>query len=202
MTEFWRRWHISLGTWFREYVYIPLGGNRKGAARQMVNLAIVWFLTGLWHGANWNFVLWGLYYGVLLVLEKFFLLRVLEMLPNWCGHLYTVLGTMAGWCLFSCQDMKDSASYMRAFLFHAKAGWYGRHDIFMLTSNAGLFVIAVIGCTSLMKRLVLDKLLPGNTEKGKAARDFAGVVYVAAVFTVSLAMLVNSSYNPFLYFRF
>lgn len=202
MTEFWRRWHISLGTWFREYVYIPLGGNRKGAARQMVNLAIVWFLTGLWHGANWNFVLWGLYYGVLLVLEKFFLLRVLEMLPNWCGHLYTVLGTMAGWCLFSCQDMKDSASYMRAFLFHAKAGWYDRQDIFMLTSNAGLFVIAVIGCTSLMKRLVLDKLLPGNTEKGKAARDFAGVVYVAAVFTASLAMLVNSSYNPFLYFRF
>lgn len=202
MTEFWRRWHISLGTWFREYVYIPLGGNRKGAARQMINLGIVWFLTGLWHGAHWNFVLWGLYYGFLLVLEKFFLLRVLEKLPDWCGHFYTIIGTMAGWCLFSCQDMKDSFGYMHAFLFHAKAGWIRNQDIFLLLSNAGLFLIAVIGCTSVVKRLVVDKLLSGNTRRGQAARDLAGIAYVAAVFAASLAMLVNSSYNPFLYFRF
>lgn len=201
ITEFWRRWHISLGTWFREYVYIPLGGNRKGLARQMLNLAAVWFLTGLWHGAYWNFVLWGLYYGGLLVLEKFFLLRALEKLPGWCRHFYTLLLTMAGWCLFSCQDMKDSAGYMHAFLFHAGAGWFCRQDAWLLSSNAGVFFLAAVGCTSLAKRLA-SAMLPGNTPKRKAARDFAGIAYAAAVFAASLAMLANSSYNPFLYFRF
>ncbi len=201
ITEFWRRWHISLGTWFREYVYIPLGGNKKGLVRQMFNLAAVWFLTGLWHGAYWNFVLWGLYYGILLVLEKFFLLRVLEKLPGWCRSFYTLLLTMAGWCLFSCQDMKDSAGYMRAFLFHADAGAASRHDAYLLGSNAGLFIIAAAGCTSLAKRFV-SVMLPQDSQKTKTAGDLAGIAYAAVVFAVSLAMLVNSSYNPFLYFRF
>ena len=193
ITEFWRRWHISLGTWFREYVYIPLGGNRNGTASQMRNLAIVWFLTGLWHGAYWNFVLWGLYYGALLVLEKFFLLRVLKKLPGWCRSLYTLLLTMAGWCLFSCQDMIDSAAYLRAFFFRADAGLFCTQDAYLLCSNAGLFLLAVIGCTSLAKRAALA-VLPKS--------DFAGIAYIAAVFAASLAMLVSSSYNPFLYFRF
>ncbi len=193
ITEFWRRWHISLGTWFREYVYIPLGGNRNGIARQMRNLAIVWFLTGLWHGAYWNFVLWGLYYGALLVLEKFFLLRVLKKLPGWCRSLYTLLLTMAGWCLFSCQDMIDSAAYLRAFFFRADAGLFCTQDAYLLCSNAGLFLLAVIGCTSLAKRAALA-VLPKS--------DIAGIAYIAAVFAASLAMLVSSSYNPFLYFRF
>jgi len=201
ITEFWRRWHISLGTWFREYVYIPLGGNKKGLVRQMFNLAAVWFLTGLWHGAYWNFVLWGLYYGILLVLEKFFLLRVLEKLPGWCRSFYTLLLTMAGWCLFFCQDMKDSAGYMRAFLFHADAGAASRHDAYLLGSNAGLFIIAAAGCTSLAKRFV-SVMLPQDSQKTKTAGDLAGIAYAAVVFAVSLAMLVNSSYNPFLYFRF
>lgn len=201
ITEFWRRWHISLGTWFREYVYIPLGGNKKGLVRQMFNLAAVWFLTGLWHGAYWNFVLWGLYYGILLVLEKFFLLRVLEKLPGWCRSFYTLLLTMAGWCLFSCQDMKDSAGYMRAFLFHADAGAASRHDAYLLGSNAGLFIIAAARCTSLAKRFV-SVMLPQDSQKTKTAGDLAGIAYAAVVFAVSLAMLVNSSYNPFLYFRF
>ena len=193
ITEFWRRWHISLGTWFREYVYIPLGGNRNGTASQMRNLAIVWFLTGLWHGAYWNFVLWGLYYGALLVLEKFFLLRVLKKLPGWCRSLYTLLLTMAGWCLFSCQDMIDSAAYLRAFFFRADAGLFCTQDAYLLCSNAGLFLLAVIGCTSLAKRAALA-VLPKS--------DIAGIAYIAAVFAASLAMLVSSSYNPFLYFRF
>ncbi len=193
ITEFWRRWHISLGTWFREYVYIPLGGNRNGTASQMRNLAIVWFLTGLWHGAYWNFVLWGLYYGALLVLEKFFLLRVLKKLPGWCRSVYTLLLTMTGWCVFSCQDMNDSAAYLRAFFFRADAGLFCTQDAYLLWSNAGLFLLAVIGCTSLAKRAALA-VLPKS--------DFAGIAYIAAVFAASLAMLVSSSYNPFLYFRF
>ncbi len=182
-------------------MYIPLGGNKKGLVRQMFNLAAVWFLTGLWHGAYWNFVLWGLYYGILLVLEKFFLLRVLEKLPGWCRSFYTLLLTMAGWCLFSCQDMKDSAGYMRAFLFHADAGAASRHDAYLLGSNAGLFIIAAAGCTSLAKRFV-SVMLPQDSQKTKTAGDLAGIAYAAVVFAVSLAMLVNSSYNPFLYFRF
>ncbi len=201
ITEFWRRWHISLGAWFREYVYIPLGGNRKGMARQMLNLAAVWFLTGLWHGAHWNFALWGIYYGSLLVLEKFFLLRILEKLPGWCRSLYTMLLTMAGWCLFSCQDMKNAALYMRAFLFHADAGLFCRQDAWLLFSNAGLFCIAVIGATSFVKRMAC-KVFSNGSQKRRAAGDFAGILYAAAVFAASLAMLVNSSYNPFLYFRF
>ena len=201
ITEFWRRWHISLGTWFREYVYIPLGGNRNGTARQMLNLAAVWFLTGLWHGAYWNFVLWGLYYGALLVLEKFFLLRMLEKLPGWCRIFYTVVFTMTGWCLFSCQDMKDSAAYLRAFVFHADAGLFCRQDAYFLRSYAGLFLLAIIGCTSLAKRAVLAGFTQGS-QKRQAAMHLAGIAYLVAVFAASLAMLVNSSYNPFLYFRF
>lgn len=201
-TEFWRRWHISLGVWFREYVYIPLGGNRKGAARQIFNIGVVWFLTGLWHGAAWSFVLWGLYYGALLILEKFFLLRILERLPRLIGHSYVIVTAAAGFALFFCQDMRDAVAYMRALLFHADAGLSCAQDLYMLRSNAGIFLIAVIGCTSLMKRLVLEKCLPGKTAQGEKIRDMAGILYIAAVGTLCVAMLVNSAYNPFLYFRF
>jgi len=202
VTEFWRRWHISLGVWFREYVYIPLGGNKKGIRRQIWNLTVVWFLTGLWHGASWNFVLWGFYYGMLLAMEKFFGLRMLEKLPSWCGHIYIILITLVGWSLFSYQDMADSAGYMRALYFRGSAGWCSRQAIYLAVSNAGLFLIAAIGCTSFAKRFVLEKCLPGQTKKGAAIRDIAGIFYIAAVFAACLAMLVNSSYNPFLYFRF
>lgn len=201
-TEFWRRWHISLGIWFREYVYIPLGGNRKGVVRQIFNIGVVWFLTGLWHGAHWSFVLWGVYYGILLILEKFFLLRLLEKLPRLCGHVYVIITAAAGFALFFCQDMLHAVGYMKALLFHADAGIALRQDWYMLRSNAGIFLIAVIGCTSFMKRLVLEKCLPGGTEEGEKARDIAGVLYIVVVLTLCIAMLVNSSYNPFLYFRF
>ena len=106
VTEFWRRWHISLSTWFREYVYIPLGGNRKGKGRQLVNIAIVWLLTGLWHGASWNFVLWGVYYAVLLLLEKTFLLKWLDKAPRFVGHVYTCLCFVLGWVLFAITDFQ------------------------------------------------------------------------------------------------
>lgn len=202
VTEFWRRWHISLGIWFREYAYIPLGGNKKGITRQILNLTIVWFLTGLWHGASWNFVLWGLYYGILLAMEKFFLLRILDRLPSWCGHIYIILITLVGWSLFSYPDMLDGAGYMRALYFHGRAGWCSQQTIYLAVSNAGLFLIAVIGCTSAVKRFVLEKCLPDQTQKGAARRDLASILYISAVFAACLAMLVNSSYNPFLYFRF
>ncbi|MDE6970159.1 MAG: MBOAT family protein, partial [Eubacterium sp.] len=165
-------------------------------------IAIVWFLTGLWHGAYWNFVLWGVYYGVLLVLEKFFLLRILQKLPAWCGHIYTILCTLIGMSLFSYQDMADGPGYLQTLYFQGKAGWYDQQTLWLTVSNIGLFFIAAVGCTSLMKRLALEKCLPASTKKGAAIRDAAAICYTAAVFAACLGMLVNSSYNPFLYFRF
>lgn len=198
ITEFWRRWHISLGTWFREYVYIPLGGNRKGRGRQMINLAIVWFLTGLWHGAHLNFVLWGIYYGVLLVAEKFLLGPILKKLPAFLQHTYTMILVVVGWSLFSWQDMADGAGYMKTMFFGGGIGFANQQTMYLLLSNMILLLIAVLGSLSCMKGLVNKYLLPVQTVR----RDVAGILFVVVLFLACLAMLVNSSYNPFLYFRF
>ena len=198
ITEFWRRWHISLGTWFREYVYIPLGGNRHGVGRQILNLAIVWFLTGLWHGAYYNFILWGVYYGVLLVLEKFVLKKVLDKLPAAFGHIYTMLFVMIGWSLFSWQDMTDSANYMRAMFFRTGAGVVNQQTMYLLVSHAALLVIAVIGSLSVVKRFLICRAFPEDT----ARREIAAILFTIVLFIACVALLVNSSYNPFLYFRF
>lgn len=198
ITEFWRRWHISLGTWFREYVYIPLGGNRHGVGRQILNLAIVWFLTGLWHGAYYNFILWGVYYGVLLVFEKFVLKKVLDKLPAAFGHIYTMLFVMIGWSLFSWQDMTDSANYMRAMFFRTGAGVVNQQTMYLLVSHAALLVIAVIGSLSVVKRFLICRAFPEDT----ARREIAAILFTIVLFIACVALLVNSSYNPFLYFRF
>lgn len=203
ITEFWRRWHISLGTWFREYVYIPLGGNRKGIFRQMVNIFVVWFLTGLWHGAYWNFVLWGLYYGIILVIEKIFLKskkwkQISEKLPNVIKHFYTMLLVMFGWSIFSWQDMNDGTGYIKALLFASEAGFADREAMYLFSSYFILIFIAVIGSLPLMKNLADRYLLP----EGTIRREVAGIVFVVVLFVACIAMLVNSSYNPFLYFRF
>ena len=198
ITEFWHRWHISLGTWFREYVYIPLGGNRHGVGRQILNLAIVWFLTGLWHGAYYNFILWGVYYGVLLVLEKFVLKKVLDKLPAAFGHIYTMLFVMIGWSLFSWQDMTDSANYMRAMFFRTGAGVVNQQTMYLLVSHAALLVIAVIGSLSVVKRFLICRAFPEDT----ARREIAAILFTIVLFIACVALLVNSSYNPFLYFRF
>ena len=112
ITEFWRRWHISLGTWFREYVYIPLGGNRKGLYRQIINIAVVWFLTGLWHGASWNFILWGLYFGVLLMIEKLFMLKVLKKAPAIISHIYSIIIILFGWVLFYFENLNEMGNWL------------------------------------------------------------------------------------------
>ncbi len=197
ITEFWRRWHISLGTWFREYVYIPLGGNRRGLGRQMLNLAIVWLLTGLWHGAHLNFVLWGVYYGVLVVIEKLLWKPVFEKMPRILAHLYTMALVMIGWALFSWQDMSDSVGYMKAMFFRAGAGLANGQTLFLLASNGILLLIAAAGSLSWPGRLA-GRLFPEDTVR----RDVAGMLLVTALFAASVAMLVDSSYNPFLYFRF
>ena len=198
ITEFWRRWHISLGTWFREYVYIPLGGNRRGVGRQIFNLAIVWFLTGLWHGAYYNFILWGVYYGVLLILEKFVLKKVLDKLPAAFGHIYTMLFVVIGWSIFSWQDMADGAGYMRAMFFQSAGGLADRQTMYLLVSYAVLLIVGIAGSVSGIKELLIRTAFPEDT----ARREIAAILFSIVLFIACVALLVNSSYNPFLYFRF
>ena len=198
ITEFWRRWHISLGTWFREYVYIPLGGNRRGVGRQIFNLAVVWFLTGLWHGAYYNFILWGVYYGALLILEKFVLKKVLDKLPAAFGHIYTMLFVVIGWSIFSWQDMADGAGYMRAMFFQSAGGLADRQTMYLLVSYAVLLIVGIAGSVSGIKKLLIRTAFPENT----ARREIAAILFTMVLFIACVALLVNSSYNPFLYFRF
>ena len=197
ITEFWRRWHISLGTWFREYLYIPLGGSRCGMARTLLNLFIVWFLTGLWHGASVNFVLWGLYFCFFLIMEKTWLLKLLERLPNWLSHVYALVVIYFGWLLFAWEDIPWHRLYLKAMAGISPAGFVSRETLYLIVSNAALLIIVIIGCTSYPKRIA--KTLTKRDGIGTALLQ---TVYVAVVMAGSIAYLVNGTYNPFLYFRF
>jgi alginate O-acetyltransferase complex protein AlgI len=194
ITEFWRRWHISLGTWFREYVYIPLGGNRKGKPRLLLNLLIVWFLTGLWHGASWNFILWGLYFGLILVIEKFFLLKRLEKAPPIVSHLYALALIVLGWVIFYFESTPEMFRYF-GLLFSGSAGLIGGEALSLTLSYLPLLVIAGVASTPLIHKLY---------EKIKDMR-YTWISESAAcllALVVCTATLVSQSYNPFLYFRF
>lgn len=199
VTEFWRRWHISLGTWFREYVYIPLGGNRVSRVRFIRNIMIVWMLTGIWHGADWNFVLWGIYYGVLLLVEKLFLKKYLEKTPGWLQHVYTMFTVMIGWFIFTWNENESGFAYLKA-MFGMGGGFADRGTVYLLYTNAILLVMLILGSTDLPARLA------GLCRARIAGRDtlttVVRCVFLTAVFLLSTAYLVNASYNPFLYFRF
>ena len=198
VTDFWRRWHISLSTWFREYVYIPLGGNRKGRGRQIFNLLAVWFLTGLWHGASWNFVLWGLYYFVLLMLEKTFLLKLLDKLPKCISHVYTLITVVFGWLLFVSTDFASGVNYLATMFGGGRAtGFIDAGGAFDWISSLILLAILIIASTPYPKKL-LYKLW----EKYDAPVRAVTAILCLFVFFIAVAYLVNSSYNPFLYYRF
>ena len=192
ITEFWRRWHISLGAWFREYLYIPLGGSRKGAAKQVRNIFLVWLLTGLWHGADWNFVLWGLYFGVLLLLEKFVFQKGLERLPAAVRRLFIFFLILIGWVLFGFSDLSEGMAYLGA-MFGAGGLLWNTETWYLLSGWWLLFLIWGIGCTHVPKQW-------GERLAGK--RAILPVLFLLAVFLLSLAYLVDATYNPFLYFRF
>ena len=196
VTEFWRRWHISLSSFFRDYVYIPLGGNRCSRGRQLLNLLIVWGLTGLWHGASWNFVLWGLYYGAILILEKVWLLRPLQKAPGWVQHLYSLLLIVLGWVLFALTDFGTIGQYLAA-LFGAH-GAADTQSLYLLVTNLLLLAIAAVACTRLPARLAAG-LLRRLTPAGQTA---VRCLFYAGVLLLCIAFLVGDSYNPFLYFRF
>lgn len=197
VTEFWRRWHISLGSWFREYVYIPLGGNRKGKLNQYRNLIIVWFLTGLWHGANWNFIFWGLYYGVFLIIEKIFLLKWLENKPKFIKHIYTLLIILVGWVFFEFESISLGMDYIRTMFGFGGRPFIDGTSIYYLYTNALLFIMLIICSTPIPKKVFIK--LKDRMNRGEAI--VIPTVYMFLIFLCT-AYLVNESYNPFLYFRF
>ncbi|NMB28217.1 MAG: MBOAT family protein, partial [Tissierellia bacterium] len=197
VTEFWRRWHISLGTWFREYVYIPLGGNREGSLKQYRNLIIVWLLTGLWHGANWNFILWGLYYGVFLIIEKIFLLKWLENKPKFIKHIYTLLIILVGWVFFEFESISLGMDYIRTMFGFGGRPFIDGTSIYYLYTNALLFIMLIICSTPIPKKVFIK--LKDRMNRGEAI--VIPTVYMFLIFLCT-AYLVNESYNPFLYFRF
>lgn len=194
ITDFWRRWHISLSTWFKEYVYIPLGGNRKGVKRQILNLLIVWGLTGLWHGAAYNFVLWGLYYGLLLILEKFVLKKFLDRLPSFVQHIYTLFIIIIGWGLFYFTDVGQLGEFM-VDLFNFGNGICGNQAFNLIMSNLPMLIIAAVASTPLATTLY-------TRFEHRRFMWIPETLYCMGVLVVSTASLVNQSYNPFLYFRF
>ncbi len=191
ITEFWRRWHISLSTWFREYVYIPLGGNRRGKLRMYRNLAIVWFLTGFWHGANWNFMLWGIYFAVILILEKAFLLKLLKKLPGVLQHVYALLLVLFGFLIFSYPNLREGLACARAML-GSGVPFASDTSLYQLLRLLPLIGVAALGATPIPRRL---------WERLRVRRAFAPPI-CAAVLLLCTAYLVDSTFSPFAYTQF
>ncbi len=193
VTDFWRRWHISLSTWFRDYVYIPMGGNRKGLRRQLFNIAVVWLLTGFWHGASWNFILWGILYGIVLMLEKLGLLKILNHLPKWFGRIYTLLVVLIAWVLFANTDLNASLRYIR-MLFGSTGMFADAMTLYYLRDHFLLFFVGILACTPIAQ----TRFNPLRHRYGR----FLIPVLVPVALLICTAFIVSSSYNPFLYFRF
>lgn len=195
ITEFWRRWHISLSTWFRDYVYIPLGGNRK---HQIRNILIVWMLTGFWHGASWNYILWGLYYGTLLLIEKYLLKGILEKLPKIFQHIYTMFIVLIGWVLFRIEDLTQLSEVLRTLFVYEEMSimsiMINYQDIFYAMPY---IILATIGSTPLIKNII-NKIEEKRNLFGNLIND----IYLVGVIFISIIFLVGSTFNPFIYFKF
>jgi alginate O-acetyltransferase complex protein AlgI len=196
ISEFWRRWHITLGSWFRSYLYIPLGGNRNGRLKTYRNLAIVWLLTGFWHGASFNFILWGAFYGLLIVIERLGFSKVLEKLPAAISTAYTFLMVVLGWVLFDIDTLSGAFSYMKAMF--AGNGLIDSFAVYQLSSYGIMFVLCIFASTDIFSKL-MAKLSSGKA----AAIYYYGLPLVQlALLLLSTCYLVDATYNPFLYFRF
>ena len=197
ITDFWRRWHMSLGTWFKEYVYIPLGGNRVGRLKQYRNIAIVWFLTGFWHGASWNFILWGIYFGMILMLEKTFLLKLFDRLPRFVRHIYALLLIGIGWIIFSYTDAAAGLSCFAALFGIGTTAFANSVVWYQILHSLPLLAIAGIGATPLPAKL-WKKL----AEKKPTLSGIGGIALAITSFVVVVSYLVDSTFSPFLYFIF
>ena len=200
VTEFWRRWHISLGTWFREYVYIPLGGNRCSRIRQIRNIMAVWMLTGLWHGASWNFVVWGIYYGCLLLIEKMFLKKLINNAPAIISHVYCMLAVIIGWVLFASRDIESAAAYLGVMSGASGNVLVDNAFIYYLKSNAVMLVISLLFSTGIFREIFEPEEISDKIRT--RVSHSAAVILHAFILFMSTAYLVTETYNPFLYFRF
>lgn len=197
VTEFWRRWHMTLGTWFKDYVYIPLGGNRVSKIKWIRNIFVVWFLTGLWHGASWNFILWGVLYGVLLMIEKLGLLKKLENIPAFFSRIYVMFVVIIGFVIFNSTDLKVALDNILG-LFGVGATAIINHDtIYYLLNYLPIFILGIIFSTPIVKNIVtkVKKKLP-------AIINLAELVILATLLIICISFLIDGSFNPFLYFRF
>lgn len=198
VTEFWRRWHISLGSWFRDYVYIPMGGNRVKKPRFFFNILTVWFLTGFWHGADWTFIIWGLYFAALLLIEKSIPQKIKEKVPSAIGHIYLIFAVLVGFVIFNGSGIEGVAADLRG-MFTTAYPLCNDITLYYLRSYAVLFVIGIIGATPAVKTAV-QKF--SETKIGARVTAVAQPIFVAAVLIAVTAYLIDGSYNPFLYFRF
>lgn len=195
ITDFWRRWHISLSSFFKDYVYIPLGGNRTTKIKNVRNIFIVWLLTGFWHGASWNFLLWGMYFFILLLIEKLFLKKYLK--KNSIVHVYTLFLVCISFVIFSFTDISELLEFLKG-MFTLKNGFINNDILYYLKNYGILLFISIIGCNPFLKNIVT------KLQKGKGSKWFSGITicYLISIFLVSIAKIITSTFQPFIYFRF
>ena len=198
ITDFWRRWHMTLSSWFRDYVYIPLGGNKKGVLKQIRNILIVWSLTGLWHGASWNFIVWGLYFGILLILEKFILKKYFSNVPKFIKGIYTLFLVMISFVIFQGDNLSSAFNIIKGLFGLNGELFINNVTLYYLKGYVSFIVLGVIGSTNYVKNLVI-KISNG---KGKKIINILEPIYLLILLIIVTMYLIDSSYNPFLYFRF
>ena len=198
ITDFWRRWHMTLSSWFRDYVYIPLGGNKKGVLKQIRNILIVWSLTGLWHGASWNFIVWGLYFGILLILEKFILKKYFSNVPKFIKGIYTLFLVMISFVIFQGDNLSNDFNIIKGLFGLNGELFINNVTLYYLKGYVLFIVLGVIGATNYVKNLVI-KISNG---KGKKIINILEPIYLLILLIIVTMYLIDSSYNPFLYFRF
>ena len=196
ISEFWRRWHITLGAWFKSYVYFPLGGSRKGMKRTVFNLAVVWLLTGIWHGASWNYILWGVLYGVVIILEKLFLGKWLEKIPSFFSWFYTMFLVVLGWVLFTTKDLSTAFGYIGS-MFGGTGVLADDQGLYLLMNYGLMLVISAFACTNLF-----NKLIDWAKTRVPLIINYSTPILKFAILVLSTAYLADASYNPFLYFDF
>ena len=199
VTDFWRRWHMTLSSWFRDYVYIPLGGNRVSTLKHIRNILVVWMLTGLWHGASWNFIIWGIYFGVILIIEKYCLNKVLEKLPRVIRNIYAMFIVMISFIIFSSDDISSALVAIKGLFSFSSLKFSNDFIIYYIRSYGVILIGGLVLCTPLIKN-VINKLRE-NKILNYIINIFE-VIILVLVLVVITSMLIDSSYNPFLYFRF
>lgn len=201
ITEFWRRWHISLSTWFRDYVYIPLGGNRVSSIKFLRNIIVVWFLTGLWHGAAWNFVAWGLYYGILLIIEKFIIGKYIKKLPNIFQHSYTMAFVILGWLLFRSESLSYAFEYFKIMIGQNNASLISPKAIYYLVEYKFELGLAFIASIPLYP-MITEKINSEDSLSKKIIQRYGKPIILMGLLAINTMYLINSTFNPFIYFRF